>query len=399
MTDWRTVALGDLLEPIDERAGADGPQHVLSVTEHRGIIPQADVFRKRIATADTSKYKVLRPLDMAYNPYLLWTGAVGQWLGVESGVTSPVYECFRARSPHHPRFVGLLLESGILTGYFDSTAIGSIKRRRRTTVPVFLEAQVSVPKPAEQRRIVDLITTLDANLTGLESEIVQSANLHVALREHLMSGPTRPLDDVLDGIDAGRSPWTDGKAPSTTEPGVLKVSAVTPLEFRASESKRLPADHGLSPMYEVRPGDLLITRANTPDRVGAACVVPLGTRAGLFLCDKTLRLRPSDGMDADYLAEALNLRAARSHLTSSSTGTSKSMYNVSQAAIRGTPIPLAEADDQREVSAVLEAAREWRMALRAEREQLRRFRSAVLSSLLSCRFTIPKAYDRLRDSA
>ncbi len=93
MGDWGHHRLSEVLQVVDERAGEQDIQLVLSVTETRGILPQTEVFNKRIATKDVTKYKVLRPLDIAYNPYLLWTGAVGQWLGDTLGVTSPVYEC------------------------------------------------------------------------------------------------------------------------------------------------------------------------------------------------------------------------------------------------------------------------------------------------------------------
>jgi type I restriction enzyme, S subunit len=149
MSEWAGVQLSDLLDQVDERRGDQDVPLVLSVTEKRGIIPQVEVFKKRIATEDTSNYKVLQPLDIAYNPYLLWTGAIGQWDGQEPGVTSPVYETFRVRAEHDPRFVGLILTSGVLTPYFDATAIGSIQRRRRTPVPVFLAAEATVPQLPE----------------------------------------------------------------------------------------------------------------------------------------------------------------------------------------------------------------------------------------------------------
>lgn len=399
MTDWRATTLAELLEPVSERAGVEGPGVVLSVTEHRGVIPQAEVFKKRIATVDTAKYKVMEPLDIAYNPYLLWTGAVGQWLGSSAGVTSPVYECFRVREPHDARFVGLLLESGQLTPYFDSTAIGSIKRRRRTTLPVFLAAPVEVPEPEAQRRIVDLIVTADAHLAALRDEIDRADHVYSGMRESLVNGPCRRLGEVLLAIDAGRSPWTTGDPPRDNEPAVLKVSAVAPLEFRPTQSKVLPSDHQMSKAWEVRPGDVLITRANTPDRVGAVCRAPDDTRPDLYLCDKTLRLRPNLEIRADYLTEALNLGSVRRHLMSASTGTSKSMFNISQDAIRLTEIPVPRLERQADVAESLELARSTVRSLGDELASLTDARSATLVALLNREIEIPGSYDALVESA
>lgn len=396
MTDWWNYRLRDVLLAVDERAGEQDIELVLSVTEKRGIIPQTDVFNKRIATTDVAKYKVLRPLDIAYNPYLLWTGAVGQWLGGEPGVTSPVYECFRVEPPHEPRFIGLLMESGLLTAYFDSTAVGSIQRRRRTTLPVFLAAEATLPDPDAQRRIVDLIRALDEQIVALDLEHARIGELHSTMREALLAGCEEvDLGSLLLGIDAGRSPSTTGEAPTHDQAGVLKVSAVTPLEFRAAEAKALADPSIMSPDMEVREGDVLITRANTPNRVGAVCRVPEGTRRALYLCDKTLRLRPDEGVDGDYLAEALNRRAVRTHLTGSATGTSASMFNISQSKIRATPVPSLPLDIQREVADRLSGVRHVTLALEEEVEHLRAVRSVCLHALLSGEAMIPESYDSL----
>ena len=129
---WVETTLREAIEPIANRPNGKDYPLVLSVTEKRGIIPQREIFKHRIATVDISKYKVLEPMDIAYNPYLLWCGAIGQWQGTEAGVVSPVYDCFRVKSNCEPRYLGYIFETGILTNYFDALAIGSIVRRRRT---------------------------------------------------------------------------------------------------------------------------------------------------------------------------------------------------------------------------------------------------------------------------
>lgn len=396
MTDWQVYTLRDVLTAVDERVGAQDIELVLSVTEKRGILPQTEVFNKRIATTDVAKYKVLRPRDIAYNPYLLWTGAVGQWLGGEPGVTSPVYECFRVNPPHEPRFIGLLMESGLLTSYFDSTAVGSIQRRRRTTLPVFLAAEARLPDPDSQRRTADLIGSLDAQIEALSAETLRIAELHDALREDLLAGHAEvELGTLLRGIEAGRSPSTNGEAPRDGEPGVLKVSAVSPLEFHPSEAKALADASIMSPDMEVKPGDILITRANTPDRVGAVCRVAPDTRRGLYLSDKTLRLLPERGVDADFLAEALNRRSVRAHLTGTATGTSASMFNITQPKIRATLVPSLSLDKQRQVTESLTSVRQVAVTLRAEWSRARALRRVCLVSLLVGDVEIPASYDPL----
>jgi restriction endonuclease S subunit len=169
------------------------------------------VFNHRIATDDISKYKVLQPGDIAFNPYLLWCGAVGQWKGDYEGVVSPVYECFRVRETDSPRFVGLIFESGVLTPYFDSTAIGSIVRRRRTTLPVFYDAPIIRPPLAEQKRIVDVVSSVDAYIDALQHQVTAARMARNAVLHELLTGGSddwteTTLGDVAEVLDRMRKP-------------------------------------------------------------------------------------------------------------------------------------------------------------------------------------------------
>lgn len=103
----RTV--GDLLTEFSERPHGDQDLPVLTLTERQGFVLQADRFNKRLATEDTSGYKVVRRHDIAFNPYLVWAGAVARNTIVDAGVTSPLYPTFRVREGHDPGYVARLL--------------------------------------------------------------------------------------------------------------------------------------------------------------------------------------------------------------------------------------------------------------------------------------------------
>ena len=185
--DWIETTLNDALEPIANHPNGKDYPLVLSVTEKRGIIPQTEIFKHRIATDDISKYKVLEPMDIAYNPYLLWCGAIGQWQGNQPGIVSPVYECFRVKSNCEPRYLGYIFETGILTNYFDALAIGSIVRRRRTIPTDFIAAPIQLPPLLEQRRIVDLISSVDIYVEALQQNLETARNSRNAVLHELLN--------------------------------------------------------------------------------------------------------------------------------------------------------------------------------------------------------------------
>ena len=184
---WIEATLKEALESIANRPDGKDYPLVLSVTEKRGIIPQTEIFNHRIATDDISKYKVLEPMDIAYNPYLLWCGAIGQWQGTEAGVVSPVYECFRVKSTCEPRYLGYIFETGVLTNYFDALAIGSIVRRRRTIPSDFIAAPIQLPPLPEQKRIVDLISSVDSYIEALQQQLESAKRSRNAVLHELLT--------------------------------------------------------------------------------------------------------------------------------------------------------------------------------------------------------------------
>ena len=141
---------------------------------------------------------------------------------------------------------------------------------------------------AEQRRIVavleDHLSRLDKatqylnrvrtnirTLTGAvrETEVGRS-------REHPLPNGWRwgLIRDVIVEIEAGKSFACESRPARDDEWGVIKVSAMTWGEFREAENKAVPPGRFVDSRHEIRPGDILISRANTPAYVGASVLVP-----------------------------------------------------------------------------------------------------------------------------
>src|SRR5262245_11827570 len=97
------------------------------------------------------------------------------------------------------------------------------------------------------------------------------------------------LGDVLNDIQTGKSFQTSEILARPDELGVLKVSAVSWSKFRAEEAKALNGDYTPAESHRVKQRDLLISRANTRELVGAVVLVERDYPFRL-LSDKTLRL-------------------------------------------------------------------------------------------------------------
>jgi type I restriction enzyme S subunit len=175
-----------------------------------------------------------------------------------------------------------------------------------------------------------------------------------ATTERLPAGWSQvELGSILTRIEAGKSFATKGRPASTGELGVIKVSAMTWGEFRAAENKALPPRTSIDPRWIIRQGDLLVSRANTAEYVGA-CVLVNADRSDLILSDKSLRLIPLPAVKSAWLLQALRCRATRNQIERLATGTKESMRNISQAKLRGVSIPLPPTAEQDRIVAEVE---------------------------------------------
>lgn len=160
------------------------------------------------------------------------------------------------------------------------------------------------------------------------------------------------LGELIECIDAGRSPRALDRPAQSSEVGVPRVGR----------------------------GDLLMSRANTLDLVGAVVRVR-EDHPDLMLSDKILRLVPiATKASSRYLLYALRTGVVRSYLERCASGTSGSMRNVSQDQIKKVPIPLpVRLEEQRRIADILDKADAIR---RKRQEAIRLLEDLVRSAFL-----------------
>jgi type I restriction enzyme S subunit len=161
-----------------------------------------------------------------------------------------------------------------------------------------------------------------------------------------------PLDVLITEMDAGWSP----ACPPTPSPshdiwGVLKTTAVQVMEYREVENKVLDEGKSPRPQYEVRSGDILITRAGPKNRVGISCLVE-NTRPRLMISDKIIRFHLVEiGISERFISLCLNAGPTCEHLEKAKSGMAESQMNISQGKLRAAPIPLAPIEEQHRIVA------------------------------------------------
>lgn len=266
--------------------------------------------------------------------------------------------------------------------------------QKGVSYPAVLDKEVRasvIPLPSldEQRRIVELLedhlSRLDAADAYVQSASQRLVNARRSALDRLFGGREVPLADLVDNISAGKSFGAANGPAADNEWGIIKVSAMTWGEFDPAENKAVPSDR-VDPRFEIREGDLLVSRANTSEYVGASVLVG-PVRAKLLLSDKSLRVSPIDGVRSDWLWRALLAPSARRQISALATGTKDSMRNISQASLMRVRVPRATPQEQAAaVSAYAELADEFDR-LQAELDSAHRRAIDLRRTLLATAFS------------
>lgn len=246
---------------------------------------------------------------------------------------------------------------------------------------------------SEKERLIELLQEKRAALIsqavtkGLDADVAMKDSGIEWLGEIPAHWGVKRLKFCLCSIEQGWSPSCENRPAEAEEWGVLKVGCVNGVKFNPDENKALPPE--LVPLYdlEIKPGDVLISRANTRELLGSTSIVP-EVRPGLLLCDKLYRLRLlSEVLDATYFVLAMGSSTIRFQLERDATGASNSMQNISQATILNLVFPLPDVAEQQAITAYLdqETAKIDTLISRIREaiEKLREYSTALVSAAVT----------------
>lgn len=384
---WHSTTLGKLGRYVNGRGfkkseWRESGRPIIRIQNLTGSTKSVNYFQ-----GDVEDRYVVRHGDLLVS----WAATLGAyiWNGPEGVLNQHI---FKVESNIDRRFHKHLLDYKLAELMLQTHGSGMVHITRGK----FDSTPVSIPDQPEQRRIVEILedhlSRLDAGTDYMAAALKRLNGLRgAALNSMLGTSDQRvSLGDLVIRIEAGKS-FGGAAAPAPDgEWGIIKVSAMTWGDFRQDENKAIPAER-VNPRYEIRPGDLLVSRANTAEYVGASVLVGDEVRSRLLLSDKSLRLIPRAGVDSSWLWRALQSPTARSQISALATGTKDSMRNISQKSLLQIQLPAVDLPTQREaVSRYSEIDASVR-ALQAELAQYRArgaaLRRAVLAAAFSAKLT------------
>lgn len=218
---------------------------------------------------------------------------------------------------------------------------GSLLRARASYV-----AKIRVPLPPlpEQRRIAKVLDLADALRSKRRDALAQLDTLTQSIFLDMFGDPAtnpngwpiRAVSQFVAGFQGGKSMEAESGEGVVTRNRVLRVSAVTGMRYLSAESKPMPDSYEPPEEHFVRPGDLLFSRANTAQLVGAVAYVEQ-TPPNVLLPDKLWRFVWREPVSAEplFVWALFQTTAMRYEISRRATGTSGSMKNISQEKVLG----------------------------------------------------------------
>ena len=241
------------------------------------------------------------------------------------------------------------------------------------------QLEVVMPPLAEQRHIAAVLDRAEALRAKRRAALAELDSLTQSLFLDLFGDPVanerkwpvRAVNDFVAGFESGKSIVGDDEADTTSPYRVLKVSAVTSLEFRPDQSKAMPPLYVPPQSHIVRPGDLLFSRANTAELIGATAYVS-ATPPNLLLPDKLWRFVWHDQPKADphFVRFLFQQPKFRQEIGQRASGTSGSMKNISQDKVLTIKVGLPPIKLQREFARRVSAVEKLKTAHRASLAEL-----------------------------
>lgn len=252
-------------------------------------------------------------------------------------------------------------------------------------MPDIRSLQMPLPPIDEQKEIANFIS----DRTDLLSEtVVQKKDLRGLLSERRraistqyitgqnqseveMSDTSIPEVDLLPkhweevqigwlirSLRNGWSPNASSRAAEGEEYGVLKLSAASEGEFKPQHNKALPPTTEVPDSSIVERGNVLVTRANTPELVADACTVDQHNRR--LIAPDLMFIIETDTSQIypNFLSEWLVTPPARAQIRMDAHGSSGSMVKVSQQNLKSWVMPLPPQDEQKKILEKINRIRE-----------------------------------------
>lgn len=267
--------------------------------------------------------------------------------------------------------------------YFNSQARGATIKG----IKIDVVANIDVPEIdyATQRKVAATLNKIETLIVLRKQQLAKLDELVKArfvemfgeISDNSMNWDCFTIGKLISTIESGWSGNGKQREKHADEIAVLKVSAVTKGYFIPTECKVLDDQHNIKKYVYPQKGDILFSRANTKEMVGATVLIKKDY-PDLILPDKLWKIRFCTDVNPIYMKHVLSTTTVRNAFSAASTGTSGSMYNVSMEKFKGVIIPVPPLSVQNEFAAFVERVDQQKQTVQQSLEKLELMKKALM---------------------
>jgi type I restriction enzyme S subunit len=288
------------------------------------------------------------------------------------GCVSPAYTVLRAEKNIVPTYFKYLLKSGPYIAALQAST-DSLRDGKSISYEQFGAIPLPYPVQGEQHAISAFLDNETAKIDALIEKQQRLIELLKEKRQAVIShavtkglNPNAPMKDsgvewlgevpahwkvlqirrVLSGMEQGKSPECESRPADIHEWGVLKTGCVNKAKYNSDENKYLPEHIPPFPQFEVKRGDVLMSRASgSVDLIGSVAYVH-ETRSKILLSDKIFRLHLSGDINKELFAYLMQSAYMRLNIKNAISGAEGMANNITKSSIAAFLFALPPMNEQ-----------------------------------------------------
>jgi len=393
--DWDVVELGYALKEVNIRAEEIEDYQdltVLSLTKNSGLIPQIDRFDHRVAVKDVRKYKVVKKNWIAYNPYVIWEGAIHSLKNKKMGVVSPAYVVWEC-SLVDESYLDFILRTNLLIQQYNRYAAGAVNRRRSIKKKDFKKILIPYPPLSEQKKIAGVLSAVQEAKEKTGEVIKAAKELKQSLMKHLFTyGPV----SIEEAENVKLKETEIGMIPEEWE--TVNLNSVCSLRKETIDPKNSESLHYIG-LEHIVPGDLKIRKYGNSSSVKSTKhvfykgdilygklrpylnKVAIPEMEGICSTDIMVFKVNANIINIDYLAYYLHSKPFLEYATITMTGVNHP--RTSWTKLKNYPIPFPAQNIQRKISDYLSSIDQKIEAEENKKKALEELFKSLLNNLMT----------------
>lgn len=211
---WDTKPLGEILNQSGHHRAGGRVLPVLSITMKQGLIDQSDKFKKRVASQDTSNYRIAYKNELVVG-FPIDEGVLGFQTKYDAAIVSPAYDVWRLNDIYscHIPYLERYLRSTQARRMYASRMRGAVARRRSLTKADFLKLEIPFPPLDDQIRIAHLLGKVEELIAQRKQHLQQLDDLLTSIFLEMFGDPVkndrgwdRPVLGSFGRISTGNTP-------------------------------------------------------------------------------------------------------------------------------------------------------------------------------------------------